>query len=464
MISYYLLAAALGIGAIFTGVWSYQAKLRRGRLLGVTLPVGAAEDAGVQGVRAEYRRSSRRAALFLLAALVPFFFSRGYFAVNYAYFFIWLILAYFVSSRPFVLANRALKRIKRERGWSAGASRTVQADLRLSRDKDKGALPVVWFLLPLVPSAVLLIRSVQAGQTPVAVTSAIAILNTLLFLAMALLSARLKARVYHRDSLLNLELQRRKLRAQSLLWLLLAGFEALFAFLFALSLNGERESSGILPVWAVLTVAVPVLLLILFLRYWESIKNRLLPEEGGEGTIVRDEDDDWVDGLYYRNPDNPAVFVEDRSGFGTTVNLGTKRGRAVLWGSLGASAVLVLGIGILIGVMDSATPRWELRENGRVQIDYPLYSYGFPLEQVKSVTLVDRLPHGRRTNGLETDRTARGNFRFADWGRSKVYIFRNNPPYLVVELDGMHVVYNKKNPQDTRELYASLRAAWEKGN
>ncbi|WP_058304486.1 DUF5808 domain-containing protein [Gorillibacterium timonense] len=463
MISYTLFAVALGIGGIFSSVWHYQAKYRKGRLCGVTLPPDGMEDTEVESVRAEFRRSSLKAMLFLLAVLAPFFFSREYFAVNYAYFFVWLMMAFLLSSRPFILANRALKRIKRERGWSSGSTRLVQADLRVSRDKERGALPLAWFLLPLIPAVLLLVHSAQTGQIPVLLSSTVSILMTLLSLMMTMQSRRLKARVYHSDSSLNLELRQKKLHVQSLFWLLLALFEAVFSFLFAISIEGESNGEGAFPLWGVLMVAVPVLLLIFFLRYWEAVKNRVLPEEREDASILLDEDDYWVDGLYYCNPDNPAVFVEDRTGFGTTVNFATRKGRAILKGSLGLTVFLVLGAGILIGVLDSVPPRMELHSNGKVRIDYPVYSYSFDLDQVKSVSLTDSLPRGKRTNGLGTDQTARGNFRLDGWGRSKVYIYRNNPPYLVVELSDMHVVFNKKNPQETRELYASLRAAWKDG-
>ncbi len=58
--------------------------------------------------------------------------------------------------------------------------------------------------------------------------------------------------------------------------------------------------------------------------------------------VFRDDDRYWYGGVFYNNPDDPAVFVPKRYGLGWTVNFGNPRGRLILIGTLLLPPVLLL--------------------------------------------------------------------------------------------------------------------------
>jgi uncharacterized membrane protein len=58
--------------------------------------------------------------------------------------------------------------------------------------------------------------------------------------------------------------------------------------------------------------------------------------------VFRDDDRYWYGGLFYNNPDDPAVFVPKRYGLGWTVNFGNPRGKLFLIGTLLLPLVLVI--------------------------------------------------------------------------------------------------------------------------
>ncbi len=65
------------------------------------------------------------------------------------------------------------------------------------------------------------------------------------------------------------------------------------------------------------------------------------------------------------------------------------------------------------------------------------------LADIESVTLVDNLPRIlRRTNGFSSGGLLRGNFLLEQWGRGKLFINRDSPPYLVVRTRDTFVVVN----------------------
>jgi uncharacterized membrane protein len=63
--------------------------------------------------------------------------------------------------------------------------------------------------------------------------------------------------------------------------------------------------------------------------------------------VYRDDDQYWYGGLFYNNPDDPAMFVPRRYGFGWTVNIGNPRGKLFLIATLSLPPLLLI-LNILI--------------------------------------------------------------------------------------------------------------------
>jgi uncharacterized membrane protein len=85
----------------------------------------------------------------------------------------------------------------------------------------------------------------------------------------------------------------------------------------------------ILPV----AIAVPLLVAVLLLIAWRA-------HPAGDEHRRREHDNNWVAGLFYYNPYDPAVMVPKRFGLGYTFNLANRRA----WWLLGllAAAILVM--------------------------------------------------------------------------------------------------------------------------
>ncbi|MGO8946333.1 MAG: DUF1648 domain-containing protein [Ktedonobacterales bacterium] len=101
-------------------------------------------------------------------------------------------------------------------------------------------------------------------------------------------------------------------------------------------------SWGILPTAGTLAAVasfVPLLLiaivLILFLLTQRSRAKAGVPTDHQlTGSVYRDDDQYWQGGLFYSNPDDPALFVEKRDGLGWTVNFGHPQGKLFMIGLL----------------------------------------------------------------------------------------------------------------------------------
>lgn len=100
----------------------------------------------------------------------------------------------------------------------------------------------------------------------------------------------------------------------------------------------------------------------------------------------------------------------------------------------------------------------KIGDSGTVKIQFPMYNYSFALEDVLELKLVDQLPEGgRRTNGIGTDKVVIGNFKLDQFGKSKLYLYKQSPPYIVIRLPDLYVVYNHKEASETRQIFAELQ-------
>ena len=86
-----------------------------------------------------------------------------------------------------------------------------------------------------------------------------------------------------------------------------------------------------------------------------------------------------------------------------------------------------------------------------------LHGADLALADIESVTLVDSLPRIlRRTNGFSSGGLLRGNYLLEEWGRGKLFINRNSPPYLVVRSRDTFVVVNFRGCRPNRKLSRQL--------
>ena len=95
-----------------------------------------------------------------------------------------------------------------------------------------------------------------------------------------------------------------------------------------------------------LLVICGALIAIVLILFWhpQRSRTRASPPADRQPTsaIFRDDERYWSGGIFYNNPDDPAVFVPKRFGLGWTVNFGHPQGKLLLIGILLLPLVLAL--------------------------------------------------------------------------------------------------------------------------
>jgi hypothetical protein len=190
-------------------------------------------------------------------------------------------------------------------------------------------------------------------------------------------------------------------------------------------------------------------------------RNKWYVGESAQGGRPGESDDDeyWANGFTYHNPQDRRILVPKRVGIGETVNTGTTVGKLIMGGAVGLAAVVMIGTSYLLIRSEYTAPSLTTEPGGIVEIDYPMYHSRFRIADIEELALVEDVPGGKRVNGEATAKYARGHFRLKELGKARLYIFRDNPPYIRIKLEDAYIFYNEKDPERTKQVYEQLRSS-----
>ena len=91
-------------------------------------------------------------------------------------------------------------------------------------------------------------------------------------------------------------------------------------------------------VWLFLLLMCGLLIAAVLILFWHPQRSRAKTststDRGRSEAVFRDDERYWLGGVFYNNPDDPALFVPKRFGLGWTLNFGHPQARLVLIGVL----------------------------------------------------------------------------------------------------------------------------------
>lgn len=129
-----------------------EAKPKKNIIVGTTLPHEAQGDPAVLALTARYKRELKWVCLALMLPAIPGVFIRD-FGLNMLLWTIWILVICVAVNVPYIRCNRALRRLKTDRGWRREPSGQAVADLRAAAMELKWLSPL-WFLPPVVMALV----------------------------------------------------------------------------------------------------------------------------------------------------------------------------------------------------------------------------------------------------------------------------------------------------------------------
>ncbi len=379
--------------------------------------------------------------------------------------FIWMsfiFITIFVITVPFLLGHREMVTVKKS------LNLTQEKGINFVDLKTAGnvhALKIVPILLPnlagllitglmlLADLGVIRFNAYAPGSFFGTILAVTMFLVGLLIMLTGFLMDRLKNDVISTDSDINANYNRAKKKnwadmIVAFLWLNVA-YMLVTAFIL-LIFYSNLLVTGFLLFYMILMVAG----IAVFVRRGRKIEERYQKET----SVITDDDEYWLGGMLYCNPNDHRVMVEKRAGIGGTINIGHPVGKVI------GIIVLILLMNVFVSLiyvgLIEATPISLRNENGTLICHQLKDEYVITPDMIESIELCDDIyEHSlMRKNGVGMDTLLKGDFIVDGKNGCKVFLAPQEEVYIhVVTKDGTNYYISGATAEETRAVYESVR-------
>ena len=399
-----------------------EAKFKKNIAVGVTFPRAAREDAEVLGLLKGFEREQICLCLAVMAlgALCMWL---GWPELNFLAYFLWIdlvIVAQFVS---YARWNGKLKRLKRARGWTVPAVRAASVTVPAVPAKR----PSLWWFA----------AAAVVGLAPAAFDRGLwyaYLLDAVMAFACYFGSRYLyrnRAEAVDENDAVTQALTRVRRRAWDRVWLLCAWMMTVVSVCIFLS---TRLSGLGGTVACLLTVGLGlgVCAVAIILEFRVRRVQEKLTAASGDGFYV-DEDDKWLWGQLYYDPNDSQVIGNNRTGVNSTVNLARPGGKVLMAFVLVLLFVAMPVMGVCFDSMGTGPEPLAVEDGALVAASWGK-DYVLSLEDIESADVIDALPRNMvRTWGTGMDSLLKGRFG-TEWGNATLCLDPRSGPWLKVTM------------------------------
>ncbi|MGI6069623.1 MAG: DUF5808 domain-containing protein [Blautia sp.] len=426
-------------------------------VLGATVNASILYSSSLEAITAKYKRNLRRGLWLLLLLFVPICFIPS-FSIAFTFLMVWVMASVILPMVFFAQGNIKIQELKREQGC-----RMEQQSLS-PKDMETMAAPVaegpsLWLFLPplllcLIPGIGECIRYDQLESPPWLLLWVTMLSCCLLFFSIAYLSRRTKTQIISTKSSVNFDFAKEKKQLLGRFWLL--GTWLLAIFTLCLWLLYQLDSKG--TVFLPFVILYSLLLLLLVFRTWK--KYRQLYDSFHEKTISQpfypeDNDKGWIWGLFYYNPKDPHLLVEERAGMGNTINMGRPAGKVLT--ILLSLCLLIIPASCVLVTLNEFTPMRLSIEEHAVTARQWRQEYRIPLEDIQSVDLIQELHIQNKLNGSAVAHKDKGLFRTKEYGRCHLFLINTNQNFLVLTTEEETYLFCDQEEEKTLQIFEQLQ-------
>lgn len=395
-----------------------ECKPKKNIIVGVTLPYEAQGDGEVLALLERYKREMKLICWIMLAAGLPSLFLRS-FGAFLTVWMLWVEAICVIFFIPYVRCNKALRRLKEARCWRQREEvPQVVTDLQAAAEEIRWLSPW-WFLPPFLIALIPLFFEPDVWWA----WTVCAVMVPVFYLCYRWLY-RNRAEVVDADSQRTMALTRIRRYNWGKFWLVMAWATGIFNALLWLTLNHVWLCMGMCLLYGLITVAEAVSIELRVRRLQEK-----LTADSGRGYYV-DDDDRWLWGAFYYNPDDCRVIVNARTGINATFNLAKRPGQIIAL-FLAAMMLALPLVGVWEMRMERAPVELEVTETELVG-SYFGGEWSVTLEDIAEIQVLPERPKLRRVAGTGMENALTGQFSAEDWGRVTVCIDPRTGPWLLV--------------------------------
>ena len=371
------------------------------------------------------------------------------------------IVSMFALHLPFIFGNREMKDLKRRLGLNREQGVTY---VDLSNAGTVHALNRIRVIIPNIVGALLVIVSVlvdlkvivvseegAAGSFLATMISCTFLITGVLIAVLAVVMDNLRNEVISVDSAVNANYNRAKKKNTADFVVLLLWLNTVYLAIGMISMclwySGMLAIIGITGY--ILLIAVGM---VMYFRRMRKVESRYEKEI----SVAADDDDLWIAGLFYYNPQDKRLNVEKRVGMGGTVNIAHPVGK-ILTAVIGLVLAGTLAALVWVGMLE-ITPAGIRVENDRIichqlRDDYVIEAssirnveWGEDIEQLKLI----------RVSGVGMDNLLKGNFTVNGENGCAVFLTPEAGHYIVIDTADKKYYISDSTAEGTKEAFASI--------
>ena len=418
-----------------------EAKFKKNICLGVTLPQEAHEDEEVKKILAVFTKESWIVCLAIVMLGVVFMFVGGI-SVMMTLWGIWIMICIVGPYVPYFRAHMRLKQIKQQRGW-------IKPKAAVS--VDTSAISYRKWLSPwlFVPAVLLCLVPLLDKRDFWQLSLLYAVMCGMCWLGYRYLY-RNKAEMVDADSELTKALTSVRRYNWGKVWLMTAYCMAGYCIAQYLGRKSMPLSIGL---FMIVTLAVCVFALRIEMTT-RRMQETLTKGSGGEWYV--DDDEYWIGGIIYYNPNDTRFLINQRVGVNSSINLATVPGKI-----MGFFAVAVLAflpfMGVWFDAMGNSTINVEIKEQTLIASN-GMSSYKIDMEDIQEVILLDELPENlQREMGTGLPTLLKGKFSSSQYGAMTLVCDPTCPPYIVIKTTKKIYMIGTKDANQTERIYEELK-------
>lgn len=445
-----MLACCYPVLPIIALVLANETKPKKNIVIGVTLPKERQEEPKVKAICNGYRKSLRNWSVFLTFLLIPVFFLPS-FSILLTAWLCWLLLAIIVPIVVYIRAHLKLKALKVANEWFGGVARRTVVDITVTASLKKPLSH--WLFLPaliisLLPLAIayLIDQELLYAATMTLSCGSIILLSIFIYP----LFFRQKADVAGDDDMINLALTGARRYQWGKCWILLSYLTALFSLAIWFVRNSQW---GVLLIVSLYTLAA-IAICISTEMSARKAQEKLTAQYGQ--TQYVDEDDFWLLGLFYHNPDDRHFMINKRVGIGATMNLARPMAKV-----LTVLSLLILLCLPLVGVWtiyEEYTPMTVTASKTSVTVQHLSFEISVDYDDINNADLLYELPGLSRLNGTGMDTIDKGKFSVEGYGVCQICIDPGADTFLVMETDEKTYMISTPSSEETEQIYQWIEA------
>lgn len=442
MTNIFLWLSVIWISPLMYFMLANEAKFKKNVAVGVTLPYEGRSDEEVKNRLKKFKKQTAAVCIIIFLAGIPGMFLESI-NVSISLLCLWCDLCVILPMIPYVLCNRDLKKIKSQRGWGGISGSVITVD---TSSVAIGKWLTPWIFLP---SVLLCLLPLLWDRTIFPVYIIFAVSDVLFWFCYRYLYRNKAEKVDGNAQLSKVLTQVRKYNWGKM-WLLCSYSFSVMSI--GTSLFKYSSLAGI-----IVTVVITFVIIVAAVKIELSARKvqEKLTAESGKAEYI-DDDDKWIGGILYYNPNDSQTVINNRIGTNSTVNLATPKGKIVM--GLIALMIIVLPF---TGVFLSSLGEKEINieyTSGVVSVSHGSTEYEVKTEDIKDIKLLDKLPSNMvRTMGTGMENLLKGSFSSPETGSLKVCLDPNYPPYiLITDNSGKKYLIGARDPGQTEKIYNEI--------